>query len=217
MGSSIREGLRRERSALADTLLSVGPGAPTLCAGWDAGDLAAHVVVRERRPDADLSLLLPWGVLRRWTDRVRDRVRGRTPFGELVEKVRCGSIFTKPALVEETFNLSELYVHHEDVRRGDGPAPPRAIPPEMGAALWRRLRRLAPLSFRGDRALRIDLVTPDGRAARIHPRGSGPIVTITGEPLELLLYAFGRRDAAFVEIAGNDESVARLEALSPSP
>ena len=29
-----------------------GPDGPTLCEGWQTRDLAAHLVLRERRPDA---------------------------------------------------------------------------------------------------------------------------------------------------------------------
>ncbi len=43
---------KRERLLLADLLETAGPDAPTLCEGWRTRDLAAHVVVRERRPDA---------------------------------------------------------------------------------------------------------------------------------------------------------------------
>ena len=41
---------KRERLLLADLLETAGPDAPTLCEGWTTRDLAAHVVVRERRP-----------------------------------------------------------------------------------------------------------------------------------------------------------------------
>ena len=47
-----------ERLALADALLAAGPDAPTVCEGWPTRDLAAHVVLRERRPDAALGILL---------------------------------------------------------------------------------------------------------------------------------------------------------------
>ena len=39
-----------ERGRLCDLLLEVGPDAPTLCEGWTAADLAAHLVIRERKP-----------------------------------------------------------------------------------------------------------------------------------------------------------------------
>ena len=43
---------RSERLALCRTLERVGPDAPTLCPPWRTRDLAAHLVLRERRPDA---------------------------------------------------------------------------------------------------------------------------------------------------------------------
>ena len=50
---------RRNAQQLADLLLQLGPDAPTLCAGWTTRDLAAHLVVRERRPDAMVGVLIP--------------------------------------------------------------------------------------------------------------------------------------------------------------
>ena len=43
--------VQSERKALADLLAALGPDAPTLCTGWETRDLAAHIVLRERRPD----------------------------------------------------------------------------------------------------------------------------------------------------------------------
>ncbi len=43
---------RAERAALADLMLEVGPDSPTLCGDWTTRDLAAHLVLRERRPEA---------------------------------------------------------------------------------------------------------------------------------------------------------------------
>ena len=37
-----------ERAQLAQALLDVAPDAPTLCEGWQARHLAAHIVLRER-------------------------------------------------------------------------------------------------------------------------------------------------------------------------
>ena len=45
---------RDERIALCDLLDETGPEAPTLCEGWRTLDLAAHLVLREHRPDAAL-------------------------------------------------------------------------------------------------------------------------------------------------------------------
>ena len=51
--------VRRERYALCDTFEAVGPDAPTLCTPWRTRDLAAHLVIREGRPDAAVGLLVP--------------------------------------------------------------------------------------------------------------------------------------------------------------
>src|ERR1700754_3004842 len=41
--------VRSERQKLADLFASLGPDAPTMCTGWATRDLAAHLVIRERR------------------------------------------------------------------------------------------------------------------------------------------------------------------------
>ena len=68
--------------------MEVGPDAPTLCEGWLTADLAAHLVIRERRPDAAPGLVLP--ALSGYMDRVQRSVRDRYSWPELVAKVRSG-------------------------------------------------------------------------------------------------------------------------------
>ena len=48
-----------ERERFCDALELAGPVAPTLCEGWLTRDLAAHVVLRERRPDLAAGILVP--------------------------------------------------------------------------------------------------------------------------------------------------------------
>ena len=67
---------QQERQTLCDLLVELGPEAPTLCAGWATADLAAHLVVRERRPDSGPGLV--WPPLAGHTDKVRRSVRDRT-------------------------------------------------------------------------------------------------------------------------------------------
>ena len=50
---------KRERSALAQTLRTLGPDVPTLCQGWNSFDLLAHLITRETRPDAALGIFIP--------------------------------------------------------------------------------------------------------------------------------------------------------------
>lgn len=48
---------------------------------------------------------------------------------------------------------------------------------------------------------------PDGQTAVAH-RGT-PVVTVTGEPGELMMFASGRQDAAKVEVDGDAEASAK--------
>src|SRR5690349_453366 len=99
-----------ERAGLADELLGVDPAAPTLCTGWTARDLAAHVVVRDRRPDAAPGVLLkPFAG---WTDRVRDHYRDRHTYAELIEMVRNPPALSpiRIPLLDEVTNVIEFFV-----------------------------------------------------------------------------------------------------------
>ncbi len=58
-----------ERQTLSQLFDQLGPDAPTLCSGWTTLDLAAHLVVRERRPDSGPGLV--WPPMAGYTDRVR--------------------------------------------------------------------------------------------------------------------------------------------------
>jgi uncharacterized protein (TIGR03085 family) len=198
---------QRERLLLADLLESAGPDAPTLCEGWRTRDLAAHVVVRERRGDAAAGLLIP-----KLADRM-NRVRGeyaRKPYQELIRLIRTGPPRLSPfALkqVDEASNTVEFYVHTEDVRRAQPDWTPREIDPVFADALWSRLERAARMMGRRS-PVGLVLRRPDGQTAVAH-RGS-PVVTVTGEPSELILFAFGRQAAAKVETDGEEEAVAKV-------
>ena len=104
-------------------------------AGWTA-DLAAHLVVRERRPDSGPGLV--WPQLAGYTDKVRKAVRDRTSWEKLVETVRRG-----PPLVLRPFdgpmNTVEFFIHVEDVRRAQDAWEPRPVSTELDDALWARV------------------------------------------------------------------------------
>jgi uncharacterized protein (TIGR03085 family) len=108
-----------ERRALCALLDKTGPDAPTLCEGWTTGDLAAHLVLRERRPDAAAGVA--GGPLAGYTARVQQRLKDRIPFADLVRMIRSGpprlSVMALPG-VDERANSVEYFVHHEDIRRG---------------------------------------------------------------------------------------------------
>src|ERR1700745_3407120 len=136
---------RDERIALCDLLDETGPGAPTLCEGWTTLDLAAHLVLREHRPDAGAGLL--GGPPAGYTARVQSKMSGRVPYPRLVQIIRDGpppfSLFALPG-VDERANLAEYFVHHEDVRRAAPGWEPSELPPGRTEPLWQGLWLAAP-------------------------------------------------------------------------
>ncbi|MCQ9180241.1 TIGR03085 family protein [Streptomyces sp. IBSBF 2953] len=198
---------KRERLLLADLLETAGPEAPTLCEGWLTRDLAAHVVVRERRPDAAGGLLIKQLASR--LDRAMEEFAAK-PYEELLQLIRTGPPRFSPfqlKQLDEASNTIEFYVHTEDVRRARPDWTPRAVDPVFQDALWSRLERTARLMGRGA-ATGLVLRRPDGRTA-VANRGT-PVVTATGEPSELLLLLYGRQSVAAVELDGEKEAIERL-------
>ncbi len=204
---------RQERLALCALLDKTGPDAPTLCAGWTTGDLAAHLVLREHRPDAAAGVL--GGPLAGYTARVQRQIRARTPFPDLVRMIRSGppllSIMAIPGM-DERANLVEYFVHHEDVRRGAPGWEPRQLSSGESNLLWQRLRlakfmlRRAPV---GVELARED-TGADGRAYRITAKNATPVVTVIGSPAELTMWVMGRKAAARVRFDGTDAAVRTL-------
>jgi uncharacterized protein (TIGR03085 family) len=192
---------QRERAALVDTLRAVGPDAPTLCEGWNTRDLAAHLMIREYRPDAAPGIMIPFFASH--TAKVQAEVTERTGWEELVDKVASGPpIYSPLKLLDPIANVGEMFIHHEDVRRAQPGWEPRVVEP----ALTSMLRRQLPLMGRMTLAKvpgRVALRTPDGKT--LLTVGSGPAVTVTGAPEELLLFSVGRQ--ARVEFDGDASAV----------
>ncbi|MFF9276284.1 TIGR03085 family metal-binding protein [Streptomyces griseosporeus] len=198
---------KRERLLLADLLETAGPDAPTLCEGWLTRDLAAHVVVRERRPDAAGGLLIKQ--LSSRLDKAMDEFTAK-PYEELIQLIRTGPPRFSPfqlKQLDEASNTIEFYVHTEDVRRAQEDWSPRELDPVFQDALWSRLERTARLMGRGA-PTGLVLRRPNGQTVVAH-RGT-PVVTVTGEPSELLLFSYGRQSAAKVELDGEEEAITRL-------
>lgn len=200
---------RRERRALCDTAITVGSDAPTLCGDWTARDLVVHLLVRERHPLGALGIVV--APLAGLTGRATARV-GRADFPVLVERVR--SPWPVPfglAPLDALANTAEMFVHHEDLRRGSPGWAPRALPRADEDVLWRVLR----WAGRG-------LVRPAGVPVRVERSdaagsaalagGSGDPVVLTGRPSELLLFVYGRSQVRDVRLEGPDDAVAALRA-----
>ena len=203
------------------------PAAPTLCDGWTTLDLAAHLVLRERRPDAGAGIMI--GPLAGYTRRVQQGLTKRESFEGLIGAIRNGpprvSLFGLPG-VDERANLVEFFVHHEDIRRGTPGWAERKVTPALSEALWRRLGmarfvlRKAPV---GVELVRDDITTDPGQGrVRITAKARTPVVTVTGAPGELTLWTVGppgRRAGAPGRHRGGGPHADRrpLGALSHSP
>ncbi|MFD8482457.1 TIGR03085 family metal-binding protein [Kitasatospora sp. NPDC059673] len=205
---------RAERARLTGLLSAAGPDGPTLCAGWLTRDLVAHLVVREGRPDAAAGIKVR--ALAKWTQRVQDRTAKR-PYEQLVKSFRSGppalSPFNLPG-VDEAANLLEYFVHAEDVRRAVA-FEPEPVSPELAEALWRRVPTAARLG-ESRPSVSLRLTRPDGREVTIR-RGDRPLVTVTGEPGELVLFLLGRGARTAVTVQGDPAAVAALAEALPLP
>lgn len=190
---------------------AAGPDVPTLCGDWTARDLAAHLVLRERRLDASPGILVP--ALAGRTERVQRGI-ARKEWNALLEDVRSGPPLWSPfRLVDEQANLAEMFVHHEDVRRARPDWTVRTLPDGMQDKLWSVATGVGRRGYRKS-PVTVVLERPDGKRATVRKAGAAS-VTLRGEPGELLLHAFGR-DEARVEFDGSAENVAAVTALDRS-
>lgn len=197
-----------ERRRLADLFAEVGPDAPTLCEGWETRDLAAHLVLREGRPDGAIGVIV--SPLSGYTDKVQGRIADR-PWDQLVSTVRSGPPRWSPMRlgpVDRLANTIEFFVHHEDVRRAQPSWEPRDLSAEAREALHAALARAIKLLARKV-PVGLELVPTDGGAPITAKRGE-PLVTASGPIGELVLFVYGRTDHAHVTFDGTDDAVAAV-------
>lgn len=194
-----------QRQALSDLFDRVGPDAPTLNEGWTTRDLAAHLATRDRRPDAAAGIMVP--ALAGHTAKVQ-RTYAARPWPELVDLVRFGPPAYAPAripAVDERMNLSEFYIHHEDVLRAQQPVAHVPMTPELEAALWRMVSTMGRLSLLRCKVGVTAVAPGHGEQVLRKPTAAGS-VTLTGRPGDLLLYLTGRTSAADVAVEGSPEA-----------
>ena len=199
-----------ERLLLCDELDRLGPDQPTLCEGWDTRDLAAHLLVREHRPDLTAGRFVPFlaGHL--------EKEQGKIAHGDytaLVDRVRRGAPVWNPMAhpkVDEVTNLIEFFVHHEDARRAQPGWEPRELSPQLSGKLWSALKRSSRLMFRKAPTGIVLIAEGQGRYAAKLPDEHGTVV-LRGTPAELVLYAYGRKSVARVEFEGDADDIAALQ------
>jgi uncharacterized protein (TIGR03085 family) len=179
---------QRERRALVDTMRAVGPDAPTLCGDWTTRDLAAHLVVRERRLDATPGITIP--AFAGYTAKVQRQLAQSTDWDGLLDKVVTGPPLYSPfKLLDPVANMGEMFIHHEDVRRARPDWEPRRLDDGTAKALGRGIGIMTRLTL-GRAPARVSLRTPDG--ATLATVGNGPELAVIGEISELTLFVAGR-------------------------
>ncbi len=192
---------QQERRALSDSLLTLGPDAPTLDDPWRARDLAAHLVIRDSRPDLAIGMFVP-PLKGRLDEGMRSYAARDYP--TLVGQVRSGPPVWSPVripAVDEAANLGEFFIHHEDLLRGAPGFTARTLDTGLTAALWKGLRTMSRL-FLGKAPVGVELVSPGhGRFVAKQVSGAATVV-VTGTPGELTLFASGRQRVADVSLTG---------------
>ncbi|MHA2789192.1 TIGR03085 family metal-binding protein [Corynebacterium sp. S7] len=189
-----------ERARLADTLIEVGPDAPTLCEGWTSRDLAEHLYNRENRPITNV-------------EKVGERARRHTKSLAYEDLVRAWAAGPPKLLrpFDSLMNTAENFVHHEDVRRGDGVVRVREFSKVVdkqlansAAQLGKMMLRKSPVPVILSPTSLPPITLADRRGVTVK---GDDIVRVIGEPGELLLWVYGR-DVADVEVQGTPENIA---------
>lgn len=196
-----------ERLALADLMAQVGPDAPTLCGDWTVRDLLAHLLLRERRFDAAPGILIKRLAGR--TAAVQQRIAAGD-FDTLLAELRRPPRWSPAGFgpLDELINLTEMYVHHEDVRRAAPGWTPRKLEPELSEALWGQVRRRAPLLLRRY-PVQVRVISPGHGTVSTGRAGTQPL-NLTGTPSELLMFLTGRQGHARASLDGPPELTSRL-------
>lgn len=177
---------RSERQLLCAIAAEVGPDAPTNCGEWNVRELVAHLVTRDRRPDAGPGLA-GRGAAGRWTAKIEAR-KAEEPFEKLIEQLRSGPPAWWAGRWLPRIDLHEYFVHHEDIRRANGHGPRTDIP-ELDDAIWEALAMWGKILTRKT-GMSVKLVTPSGDERMVS--AGGPAVTLHGRPTELMLRLFNR-------------------------
>lgn len=192
-----KEFVKSERQFTVDLLSKLTPEqwqANSLCAGWTVEDVAAHLITRERNVLAGIGLVVP-GLHFVHDRRIeREKAKGHKYIISKLEKY--------PWWMASGLNTAEFYIHNEDMLRGDlkmGRPEPNNEAQEI---LWGALKGIA--KFRKHELADLGSITIENNktgAVISVPNKNNPVNTaVSGRPSELLLYIYGRRDAAKVTI-----------------
>lgn len=195
-----------ERAQLADLFVTLGPDQPTLCEGWDTRDLLIHLLVRERSVLGAVGTHV--SALQSFTEKASAEYATK-PWSELIEEYRSGPPAWNPAgwgPLDEITNGGEMFIHHEDARRGQVGWEPRVYDAETAAALDKMAA--SGLSKMALRKATVGVVA-ELPTRTVTLKAGEPIVTVTGDPGEVVMWISGR-DAVRLEFSGDEGAIATL-------
>lgn len=218
------------RNQLVSVLLRTGPGQPTLCEGWNTEHMVAHLVLRETRPDIAAGVVIPPLASRtdRKTEELAGQLTDGRSYMEAVEKFGSANApQRRNETVDYGMNFAEYVIHREDVLRGS-PASTEMNGAESriegeDERIWKTIGSQGKMFAKdypdgltvvgtdddGEPAFGSKTLREPSASSRVSglvqkvvkAPSTGEHVTITGTPLEILLYLFGRREAANVQIS----------------
>ncbi|WP_159609366.1 TIGR03085 family metal-binding protein [Glutamicibacter sp. JC586] len=214
--SEVMHLVQASRLALAETLLAAGPTANTLCDGWETRHLVAHLVIRERSALAAGVVFKPLSKkLDAKIEELAAAAQSPEGYAALIRTFRSGPAKYSPFAIDkfdQAANLSEYFIHTEDVRRARGQWAPRVLDKQYTEMLWQNLTRASRMLFR-KAPVGIILTRPDGQR---HVAKKAPnAVSITGPVTELMLYGFGRIDQSLVLFEGGETALEIVKGFKP--
>lgn len=200
----------RERAALCDLALTLGPEAPTLASGRTVEELVAHLLVIERHAYGASGLVLPqWAEATR-KSRAAERARG---FPAMVDRLRDPGLTPYLLLNARKLTALDLAVAHEDLRRAAPDWKPRTLANDDEDELWRRVTHAGrhlkrQVGVPADMPLVIERSDPP-KSRKTLRRGRDPLV-IRAKPLEIVYALHGRRQHYNVSIKGPQWQLDRI-------
>ncbi len=214
MDVTIAEDVKAERAAFAESLLNVGPSAPTGCGEWTALELAAHLVGEERNGGVTTFIartLVAHGVSVPAPPVLVDtalRLERRHGFTALVNRLRrpVPRLLLRPLVAPLT--LFEYWTHHDDLLRSNNGVHtvPAALVEVIPLVLRYQLKKLPG-------GVRVTVGTRDNRHQWAVGPNSGPEVTLAGAPPDLVRWLSGRSATGEITMTGADIPVQALRAF----
>lgn len=208
--TSPRELISSERENLIELLKETPFDAPTLCEGWNAQHLAAHLLLREGKPSVAAGIALP--PLAERTDRITNELAesldNQRKYTSAIDSFAAlegpFKIRTRKPQADAAMNLIEYFVHIEDIRRAQDSWEPREMPRAVQEYMWNMLLKRAKLMAGKHFPQGLILKAPGfDPAEKTIIKGKNPSIeptVLTGEPGELVLYLFGRNDHTKVTV-----------------